>query len=126
MNRSKCLLISAIFGSLYLVYIIYYFFDAVSSSSGSEQIGAGLAMAVVAPHIFLLGIAVLFNWIGWAIRARWAALTGGILYCVSGLLFLLYVFFVIPSIILSFVGFAKMKNMRTEVESTDFLKVSDS
>jgi hypothetical protein len=40
MNRSKCLLISAILGSLYLVYIIYYFFDAVSSSSGSEQIGA--------------------------------------------------------------------------------------
>lgn len=115
----KCLLISAIFGTLYLVYIINYFFNGVTSTSGSEQIGAGIATALVAPHMFLLAVAVLFNWIGWAAKAKWAALTGGILYCVSGLLFLLYVFFEIPSIILSFVGYAKMKNARQNLESTD-------
>ena len=114
MKRSKCLLISAILGTLYLVYIINYFVNGVASTSGSEQIGVGLATALVAPHMFLLAIAVLFNWIGWIARARWAALTGGILYCVSGFLFLLYVFFEIPSIVLSFVGFAKMKNAKIQ------------
>lgn len=117
MKKSKCLLISAILGTLYLAYIIYYFINGVTSTSGSEQIGAGIATALVAPHMFLLAIAVLFNWIGWAARVRWAALTGGILYCVSGFTFLLYVFFEIPSIVLSFVGFAKMKNAKAKDQS---------
>ncbi|QOX64236.1 hypothetical protein FRZ06_13245 [Anoxybacterium hadale] len=116
MKKSKCLLISAILGTLYLVYVISYFINGVASTSGSDQIGAGIATALVAPHMFLLALAVLFNWIGWAARVRWAALTGGILYCVSGLLFLLYVVFEIPSIILSFVGFAKMKKAKTKVQ----------
>ncbi|MDD4592834.1 MAG: hypothetical protein PHG06_20770 [Parabacteroides sp.] len=119
MKRSKCLLISAILGTLYLIYIINYFINGVASTSGAEQVGAGIATALVAPHMFLLAIAVLFNWIGWAAKMRWAALTGGILYCVSGFLFLLYVVFEIPSIILSFVGFAKMKKANVIVQSVD-------
>lgn len=120
MKKSKCLLISAILGTLYMFYIISYFFKGVAATSGSEQLGAGIATALVAPHMFLLALAVLFNWIGWIANVRWAALTGGILYCVSGLLFLFYVFFEIPSIILSFVGFSKMKNANVKVQATSY------
>lgn len=48
-------------------------------------------------------------WIGWALRARWGALVAGILYSVSILARFLYAPFVIIQLILSFVGFAKMK-----------------
>lgn len=118
MKKSKCLLISAILGTLYLLYVVSYFFGGIASTTGGEQIGAGLATALVAPHMFLLAIAVLFNWIGWVTKAPWAALTGGILYSVSGLVFLLYVIFEIPSIVLSFVGFSKMKNAKAKLQST--------
>ena len=36
MKKSKCLLISAILGTLYLAYIIYYFINGVTSTSGSS------------------------------------------------------------------------------------------
>ncbi len=41
----------------------------------------------------------------------WAAITCGVLYSVSGVLFLLYIVFEIPMIILSFVGVSKVKKI---------------
>ncbi len=112
MKKNTMVLISGIIGTLYMIYIISYFFDAVTSSEGVEQIGAGLAAAIIAPHMFLLVLAVLFNWIGYLTNATWGALVSGILYSVSGFLFLPYVIFVIPPIVLSFIGYAKMKKAK--------------
>lgn len=109
MKKSKLSLLSALIATLYLFYIISYFFDSVSNSEGSEQIGAGIAALLVAPHMFLLGLGVLFNWIGFFLNERWSILVGAILYSVSGLVFILYVFFVIPSIVLSFIAYSKLK-----------------
>lgn len=110
-SRSKCLLFSWIAGALYFVCILIYFTKGVISGEDSfEIIGRGIAFMVVAPHIFCVLLALVFNIIGWATSRTWAALTGGILYCVAAVSFILYCFFVVPSIILSFVGFAKLKN----------------
>lgn len=109
MKRSKMLLISAILSTAYLIYLISYFSGNVASSEGTEAIGAGIAAALVAPHMICVGIAVIFNWIGFAMKASWAALTAGILYAVSMLLMFIYFFFVVLQTIFCFVAYAKMK-----------------
>ncbi len=109
MKRSKLLLIAGILGLIYFIYIISYFWGITTSTQGTEAISAGLASAIVAPHIVCVGIAVIFNWVGFGIKARWAALTAGILYAVSIVLFFMYAMFVIIQMILCFIAFAKMK-----------------
>lgn len=111
-KRSKLLLISAILGTLYLIYIISYFSGNMTGSQGdAERAGAAIATALVMPHMILVLIAVIFNWVGYLGNKRWAALTGAILYAVGGALFIIYLFFVLPSMILSFVGYAKLKKI---------------
>lgn len=108
-TRSKSLLASWIIGALYFVYITLYFLKVIEpSETVLEDIVHGIALMLVGPHIFLVFLALIFNIIGWAKSVKWAALTGGILYCVAALAFIMYCFFVIPSIVLSFVGFATL------------------
>lgn len=108
--KTTILLISAILGTLYFVYIVVYFTGAVGgSTSDAEMVGAAIASFLVYPHIFMVFLATLFNWLGFGLSSRGLSLTGGILYCVAAALFPMYVFFVILQIILSFVGFAKLK-----------------
>lgn len=113
MKRSKLLLIAAILSTAYLIYTFSYFTGTVAESGDTaEAVGAGIATALVAPHMFVLFVGVVFNWIGWLAKATWAALTGGILYCIAALLFLLYSPFLLLQIIFSFVGYAKLKKQK--------------
>lgn len=110
MKRSKLLLAAAIIGTLYLIYLITYFTGGVVSSDDvTETLGAGLAVTLVMPHTVCLGIAVIFNWLGWGLKARWAALVAGIMYAVSMVCMFLYAMFVVLEMIFCFVAFAKMK-----------------
>lgn len=109
MKRSKLLLISAIIGSIYTIYIISHFAGAVSGSSGAEQAGAGLATLLVMPHMAFVFLAVVFNWLGFIFKLRWGALVAGILYAVSMVMFFMYFMFVIVEMILCFVAYSKMK-----------------
>lgn len=108
---SKLLLISFILGALYLVYSLFYWAGAVGSGSdAAEQIGAGLATVIVMPHLICTALAVIFNGLGLFLRKRGFALTGAILYTVALVLFPVYFMFVIIEMVLSYIGFAKMKN----------------
>ncbi|WP_291583458.1 hypothetical protein [Clostridium sp. UBA6640] len=70
-----------------------------------------MATALVTPHMVLVVLATIFNWVGYFSNKRGFTLTGGILYSVGGVIFIIYIIFVIPSIILSFVGYAKLKDI---------------
>lgn len=108
-KRSTVLLISAILGVAYAIYLVAYFTGAVGGASdGAEAAGAALAGALVAPHAVCVIVAVVFNILGWALRSRPFALVGAILYAVSMVLFPLYFFFTIVQTVLSFVGFARL------------------
>ncbi|MCQ4935790.1 MULTISPECIES: hypothetical protein [Anaerotignum] len=108
-KKSKLLLVSGILGTLYLIYLITYFMGGMATDDQAQVIAGGIATMLVMPHMLCVGIAVIFTWIGWALRARWGALVAGILYSVSILAMFIYAPFVIIQLILSFVGFAKMK-----------------
>lgn len=109
MKKSKLLLVAWVLSSTYFVYLVSYFFGTFDSASGAEQIGVGIAGFLLMPHAFLVLLGIIFNVLGWSMNKRGFALTGGILYSVSMLLFIPYFFFVIIQAILSFIGFAKMK-----------------
>lgn len=112
MKRSKALLISAIIGTLYAIYLIVYFGGVMSNSGDTaEAVGGAIATALVTPHMALVVLAVIFNWLGYFMNKRGFALTGGILYSVAGVMFIIYILFVVPSIVLSFVGFANLKKI---------------
>lgn len=108
MKKSKLLLISFILGLLYVIYLVCYFGDALGSSSGSEQVGVGIASFIVFPHFICAALATLFNGLGWGMNKKGFALTGGILYVVAMILFPLYFMFVLIQAILSFIGYAKL------------------
>lgn len=111
-KRSKCLLISAILGLIYSIYLIAHFSGGVfGSEDGIELAGAAIATALVTPHMILVVLATIFNWVAYFSNKRGFALTAGILYCVGGVIFIIYIIFVIPSIIFSFVGYSKLKSI---------------
>lgn len=110
-KKSKCLLVAWILGVVYVLYLFSYFSGVNSNPTDSaEAVGAGIAAMLVMPHMIVTLLAVIFNILGWAMNKRGFALTGGILYAVAMVLFPLYLFFVIIQMILSFVGFAKLKS----------------
>lgn len=111
-KSSKTLLISFIIGVLYLIYSAFYWSGAASTPADTaKQIGAGIATIIVMPHLVCTVLAVIFNGLGLFMRKRGFALTGAILYTVALVLFPVYFMFVIVEMILSYVGFAKMKKV---------------
>lgn len=117
--RSKLLLISGIIGLVYFIYIVSYIINTANTivagdtvESAARAIGTGIAMAMITPHAIILGFAVLFNVLGWALSIAGFALAGGILYCVAGFFMFVYIPFVLPSLILSFIGYSKLRSAR--------------
>ena len=110
--KSKCLLVSALLGTLYAIYIISHFFGGVASTDGAEQVGAAIATALVLPHIITLVLAIIFNWVAFAANIKGMAIATGILYSVSGVIFILYFLFLVPMIVLSFIGVSKISKIK--------------
>lgn len=111
-KKSKCLLVSWILGVLYAIYIVTYFAGATTSQTdAAAALGAGIATMLVMPHMIVAVLAAIFNVLGWAMNKRGFALTAGILYAVAAVLFPIYAMFVLVQMILSFVGFAKLKTI---------------
>ena len=110
-GRSKCTFAAALLATAYFIYLIIYFIGANSGTEGAEAVGAGIATALVMPHMAFVLLGLIFNWLGFGLKANWGTLTGSILYCVALVLFPIYFMFVLPSIILGFIGFAKQRKM---------------
>ncbi len=113
-QRSKAFFTSTLLASLYLIYVISYFLSIQGKGDTAEQIGSGLAAALVTPHMVVLGIGVIFGWLAFGLKSSGFALTASILFTVAGVMFIPYIFFVIPSMILGFVGYAKQKNINNQ------------
>ncbi|APF27707.1 putative membrane protein [Clostridium sporogenes] len=122
-KRSKAFFTSIILATIYLIYIISYFYGILGDGDTAEQIGSGLAAALVTPHIVVLAISVMFGWLAFGLSSSGFALTASILYTVAGVMFIPYIFFVIPSIILGFVGYANQKNINNKAKAKRRVKV---
>lgn len=112
--RSKVLVVSSVLGIIYSLYLVVYFSGTMSGDvSDAEAIGGALATLLVTPHIVMVMLATLFNILSLALKRPGFALVSGILFSVAAILLPLYLLFVVPMIILSFVGYAKMKKFNS-------------
>lgn len=113
-RKSVLLLISGILGLAYTIYIIVYFSGTVmNAESDADIVGGAIATLLVAPHMVIVSIATLFNILAYFLNKRGFALVAGILYSVGALVFIFYAFFVLPSLVLCYVAYAKMKKQET-------------
>lgn len=113
-NRSKSSFLAWVLAAAYGVYSIVYWSGVgaeTQSADAAEAIGAGLATLLVLPHVIFVVVGALFGVIGFFARSPGFVLTSAILYSVAAIVFLVYAVFLIPSIVLGFVGFAKQRKI---------------
>ena len=114
-NRSVLTLISLVLAIAYTIYVLSYFASAnATSATDTEAVAAGIATLLVLPSVFVLGIGVILGLIGFFNRSAGLQLTAAILYSVAGLLFLLYALFLVPSIVLGFMGWNQQKKIKKQ------------
>ena len=114
-KRSKALLVSGILGLIYSLllirFFVAYFFLGVISNVDVEKAISLIAVIIVIPHMILFALATIFNWISYIKNKRGFALTAGILYLISAIIFPIDMIFVVPSIIFSFIGYFTLKKV---------------
>lgn len=110
-KRSILALISFILGLAYILFLLSYF-------SSAQNLAEGFAAALVTPHMVAVGVAVIFNGLGFFLRNRNFMLVAGILYTIAIVLFPMYFIFVIIQAVLSFIAFARM-GKKTYTEEGD-------
>jgi len=116
-GKDKVLLISAIISTAWLVISIFVIRGALNSAptGGNEfeaigyQIGAAIALRMLAPFLVLTLAGTVFNWLAWAGSKKGFALTAGILFAVSLLFGYSYVIGIIPCVVLAFVGYSRLR-----------------
>lgn len=110
-------IIAGVLGAAYAVYLSTYMAQAGSSSgSAAERAGAAIALALMTPHLVLVITAVVLNTITIFTNNTVLALLTAIAYSVAAVVFLLYIMFVIPSIVLSWIGFAQLRKRKQILE----------
>lgn len=111
-NRSINGFIATVLALAYGIYLVSYWADVNGSATGdSEAVGAAIATMLVLPQMVTVWIGVIFGIIGFFTRKAGFLLTAAILYAAGGLFFLLYIMFLIPSIVLGFVGYVNQKKI---------------
>lgn len=112
-KKNKIILVAFVLGLIYIAYSLYYWFGGGASgavgASESAQLGAGIATALVTPHLVCVVVAVIFAGLAYFLSKAAFALVAGILYAISMVLFPPYFFFVLIQMILSFIAFGKMR-----------------
>ena len=116
-KRSILLLISAVLGIIFFIVLVSGTTSltnqrlsqtATTAEEVGFQLGTMIGAALLVPQMVATGIAVILNAVGWGVRSRGFALAGAIVYCVAAVLMIVNALFLLPSIVLSFVGYAKM------------------
>ena len=119
-SRSKMLIIATILSSAYAIYLFCYFFGITANASDtSEVIGGALATALVTPHAVMFLLGAIFGWLGVFLKQTWAALVAAILYSVGTVLFVAYIMFGAPLLILGFIGYANQKKINKKALETE-------
>lgn len=115
-QRSTMLIISTLLSTAYAIYLICYFVVGTASASGADAIGGAIATVLVLPHMIMFLIGAIFGWIGVLAKKSWSALVAAILYSVGTVLFIAYIIFGAPILILGFIGYANQKKLNKKIK----------
>ena len=119
-KRSAMLIIATVLATAYAIYLLCYFIGGTASATDTaEAVGGAIATALVMPHAIMFLIGAVFGWLGVFLKKSWAALVAAILYAVGAVLFLAYIMFGAPLLILGFVGYANQKKINKRLAETN-------
>lgn len=125
--RSKTLLVSNIFSTLWAGGLLIYFinfladggFEALRSATLVGELFSDLSdgfnsiiiidiiIGLMMAHMILFVIGALLGWLGFSLKKKAPAKAAAILYLVATILFPVYVFMTLITIILGFIGQSK-------------------
>lgn len=115
-NHNLSTLIAAIIATLWMIVSISTFSNIASTipvgdsaEAIGSQIGATIGIISQMPYLILMGIGIIFNWIGYLVRKRAFILTSAILFCVALLFSIFNGLGLIPCFVLDFIGYSKMR-----------------
>lgn len=104
---------SAVLGSAYVIYLMTYMAGSVDQGgSSAEKAGVAIALTLMTPHLVLVLTAVILNIVTVFTNSPIVALLTAIFYSIAALVFLLYILFVIPSIVLSWIGYTQLRKRK--------------
>jgi len=117
MKRPIISLITVLAATGYFAFVVSTLASAFnetagSSSSDAEVAGAAIAVTLFLPHVIIIGIGVVLNWVGYGVKVPALTLTAAILYSVGALFGLLYILFIVPIIVLGFVSYAQERKRK--------------
>lgn len=116
-NRSITGFIGTVIALAYGIYLISYFAQTnAEAGSDAEAVGTAIASMLVLPHLIVTWIGVIFGIIGFFTRKSGFLLTAAILYAGAAALFFLYALFLVPSIVLGFVGYVNQKKINASAK----------
>lgn len=109
MKKSKLSLVALILGALAAFILVSAWLSPVQGDEYA-QLGASIGKAIVMPSAICTLVAVILNTIGYFLANRTLTLISAIFYVLGLILMPLWGFVGIPSMILQFIAFGKMKN----------------
>ena len=111
-KRSKASFWATLIAFAYGIYAFSYWVSTNASTDGdAEALGSAIATVLVLPHLLVTWLGIIFGMFGFFTRKTGFQLTAAILYAAAAVLFFLYAIFLIPSIVLGFVGYSVQKKL---------------
>ena len=107
-KKNIFLLLAAVLATFYVITVIGYYSTEAETTAGS------IALLMVMPNIVISLLGVLFGWLAFFSNRNVYALVSVILYFIALLVFVMYGAFLIPSIILGFIGYEKQRRINRE------------
>lgn len=114
-KKSKLSLVAMIFGIIAFVFLLSAIIGIDTSGSSAESVGSSIGLFIILPSFACISIGVLLNIIGYFTYNRIVTLISAIFYVLGLVLMPLWGFVGIPSLILQFIAFAKMKVNNVDV-----------
>ena len=118
-HHNNFVLISAIIATLWMIVSISAFSNIVSTIPTEDsaeaigsQIGATIGILSQMPYLILMGLGIIFDWIGYWVNKQGFVLTSAVLFCIALLFSIFNGLGLIPCFILDFIGYSKMKKER--------------
>ena len=118
-HHNNFVLISAIIATLWMIVSISAFSNIASTIPTEDsaeaigsQIGATIGILSQMPYLIVMGVGIVFDWIGYWVNKQGFVLTYAILFCIALLFSIFNGLGLIPCFILEFIGYSKIKKER--------------
>ena len=111
-RRSPLVLISSVLGLVYASVVLDYLMNAPSSALYTDFLrGTGLAMVFAWPHVLTAAVGSILGLVGFFRRSTQQIFASSVLFSAAAAVYLVWAVFLVPSIILGFLGNSSQKKI---------------